>query len=269
MTRKHDLFDMNNAVLFVVVLFFLLFANVVPTSCVYLIEYDSRWQMFSMTMIPTLQLFDFVYVKNVTGQTEVHASYDNGDIILFQSPQDPDGFVLHRAVEKFQQDGSWYFKTKGDYNVAIDVWNITEDLVIGKVVALSRILPVGSYSVTIFSNSAFDSFHFNSTMNVLEFTVTALLTQSAPNSFLNVTVPNELVTGELDVLVNGSSVHFGHSTNATHHFILFDREGTDYIINIVLPEFPSLIILRLFMVAILIVAISYRRKHSVRKLSAI
>jgi hypothetical protein len=212
-------------------------------------------------MIPTLQLFDSVYIKNVTGQAEVRASYDDGDIILFQSPHDPDELFLHRAMEKFQQDSQWYFKTKGDHNVAIDDWNIPESLVIGKVVALCRVLPVYSYNVTVFSNSAFGNFHLNFTMNALEFTVTALLTRSAPAGFLNVTVPNELVTGELDVLVDGSSVDFGHSTNATHHFIWFDWEGTDYICNVVLPEFPSFLILPLLMMATILIVIVYRRKH--------
>ena len=209
-------------------------------------------------MIPTLQLFDLVYVKNVTGQAEVHASYYDGDIILFQTPSHPDEIFISRAVEKFQEEGSWYFKTKGDHNVAIDDWNIPESLVIGKVVALFRFLQVDSYNLTIFSNSAFDNLHLNFTSNTLRFTVTTLLTQSTHNSFLNVTVPNELVTGDIEVFVNDSPVDFEHSINATHSSIWFDWEGTNYTTNVVLPEFPLMIVLPLFMIATLLAAIAYR-----------
>ena len=239
----------------------LLCGNVVPAVYAYVVEYDSRWQIMSGSMLPTLEIFDFVYVKNVTGQAEVHASYDDGDIILFRSLY-AEEFIFHRAVEKFQQDSTWYFKAKGDNNQLIDAWNIPEDHVIGKVVALSRVLQVGSYNVTIFSNSAFVNFHVNATINALEFNVTMLLTQSGPISFLNVTIPNELVTGQLEVLVDGSSTYFEHSTNATHHFVWFDVEGINHITDVILPEFPSFLILPLFMMATLLMVIVYRRKHT-------
>lgn len=263
MTRKRDVVDLNNVVLLVAMLSFLLFACVVPAVFAYTVEYDFRWQMLYDSMIPTLQLFDFVYIKNVTGQAEVHASYIDGDIILFRVPSNPHEFMLHRAVEKFQQDSLWYFKTKGDHNEDIDDWNISENLVIGKAVGLSRLLQVDSYYVTVFSNSAFDNFHLNATINALEFTVTTLLTQSAPNSFLNVTIPAELVTGELDVRVDGSSVYFDYSDNVTHYFVWFDWEGSQYVSDIVLPEFPSLIVLPLFMIATSSTVIICRRKHTI------
>jgi len=237
----------------------LLFANFVPTACAYLIEYDLRLQMMSGSMHPTLEILDFVYVKNVTGQAEVHASPVDGDIILFQAPMHPDELILHRAVEKFQQDSTWYFKTKGDSNAANDSWNLPEDNVIGKAVALSRVQLVDPYNVTIFSNSAFSNFHHNATINALEFDVGTLLTQSAPNSFLNVTIPNELVTGQIDVLVNGSSVFFEQSANATHHSVWFDWEGTNYITDVVLPEFSFFLIFPTFMIATLLAVIVYRK----------
>lgn len=239
----------------------LLFANFVPTARAYLIEYDLRWQMISGSMHPTLEILDFVYIKNVTGQAEVHASPVDGDIILFQRPLNHE-LILHRAVEKFQEYSTWYFKTKGDNNAANDSWNLPEDNVIGKAVALSRVRLVDSYNVTIFSNLAFSNFHRNATINALEFDAGTLLTQSASNSFLNLTIPNELVTGQIDVLVNGSSIFFEQTANATHHSVWFDWVGTNYIADIVLPEFPSFLILPLFLIATLLAVIVYRRKHT-------
>jgi len=241
---------------------FMLSAGVFPVVFAYQIEYNSHWQISSGSMNPTLEVLDWVYVKNVSGQAEVYASYGDGDIILFRKPGDPNQFIIHRAVEKFQSDTIWYFKAKADNNVAVDPWDIPEDHVVGKVLAFSRIHQVNSQDVTIFSNSVFGDFHLNSSINALELDIGSYLTQSAPNSFLNITIPNELVTGELDVLANRLPIPFEHSTNATHHFIWFDWEGTNYTADIILPELPRFLILPFFMIATLLATILYRRKHS-------
>jgi len=231
----------------------------------YPIEYDFCLQIMSVSMQPTLEANDIVYIKNVTGLSEIYASPVNGDIIVFRSPYQPQVFIIHRAIEKFQQDSVWYFIAKGDNNPIADS-PISENYVVGKVVALVRVLQVGSYNVTIFSNSAFVDFHLNPTINALEFNVTMLLTQSAPNSFINITIPNGIVTGELSLLIDGSSIHFEHSTNTTHHFVWFELEETSYISDIVLPEFPSFIILPLSMIATSLAVIVYKRKHTVRQI---
>lgn len=226
----------------------------------YPIEYDFSLQIMSVSMQPTLEINDIIYIKNVTGLSEIYASPVNGDIIVFRYPYLPQQLIIHRAIEKYQQDSVWYFVTKGDNNPVADS-PVSEDYVVGKVVALVRVLQVNSHNVSVFSNSAFVDFHLNSTINALEFNVTMLLTQSAPNSFVNVTIPSGIVTGQLDVLVDGFSVNFEHSTNTTHHFVWFELEKTSYISDIVLPEFPSFLILPLFMIAILLAVAVYKRKR--------
>lgn len=109
---------------------------VFPVAFAYSVKYDSRWQMFSASMLPTLEVLDWVFVKNVSGQAEVYASYVDGDIILFRKPGNPDEFIIHRAVDKGQYQGTWYFTTKGDNNLFVDNWIVPEDDVVGKVVAI-------------------------------------------------------------------------------------------------------------------------------------
>ncbi len=232
-----------------------------PLVSAYEVEYDLSLQFFYGSMFPTLEMFDLVYVKNVSGQAEVYASYGDGDIILFQRPIQSNMLAISRAVEKFESDSTWYFKTKQDYNTSPDPWDVPESDVIGKIVALSRVETVDSHNVTVFSTSAFTDFHLNLTLNALEVDVAALLTQSSPSSFLNVTIPNELVTGDLDVMVDGFSIVFEHSANSTYHFVWFDWEGADYAAYIVLPEFSSAIGLLLLIGLATLTAVFVKRKH--------
>jgi signal peptidase I len=259
MSRLHDVLDLNK-VLLVGVLPFLLVANLVPDVCAWQITYDCTYEVISSSMLPTLELLDSAYVRNVTMHTEIHASQVDGDIIVFHMPGNPASIIIHRAIEELQEDSKWYFRTKGDNNVSPDFWNVSESDLIGKVVALSRVLFINSYNVTVFSNALFSDFHLNSSANSLDFSVDRFLTQTATNSFLNASIPNELVTGSINVIVNGSSVSFGQSTNSTYYFVWFDQTGTGYKSNIILPEFSSLMIPPLFMIVTLLAVIVYKRR---------
>ena len=54
-----------------------------------------------------------------------------GDIIEYQM----EGYtVIHRIIEKRQENGMFYFKTKGDNNEAEDKNEVTEEQLIGKVI---------------------------------------------------------------------------------------------------------------------------------------
>ena len=65
-------------------------------------------------------------------------SLDVGDVIVFQSAK-PDP-IIHRIVKKWEEDGKYYFKTKGDNNKdsikgsLVDETRIGEDRIIGKAV---------------------------------------------------------------------------------------------------------------------------------------
>ncbi len=103
----------------------------------------------------TLHRGDIIIIQSVKPE-ELNADYPNSDIIVFQKPntrENPDETpVVHRIVEKYQVDGTWYFQTKGDgnglnwpatadvsdYDSHGNLWSggegVPQDLVLGKVV---------------------------------------------------------------------------------------------------------------------------------------
>jgi signal peptidase I len=104
----------------------------------------------SGSMRPTLQVGDLIIVQGISNFSEVHAAaYDAkppGDILVFHKPENPEELIVHRAIYKFQINGTWYFKTKGDNNISADRWSgpngtsfpqeaLPQDYVIGKVIA--------------------------------------------------------------------------------------------------------------------------------------
>lgn len=247
----------------------LLCANSVSVARAYSIDYDSLWLYRSQSMFPTLVENDYVYIKNITGQADINASYSDGDIILFPEPPNPSMLIIHRAVEKFQQNNTWYFKAKGDNNTLIDPWDIPEKDVIGKAVALSRVCQVDSHNVTIFSNAVFTNVYIDLYVDAFVFNVTTLLSQSAPNSFANVTIPNEMLGyGGINwVWVNGTNVQFDQSYDTTNHYVSFDYGATNCLCYVNIPEYLSLVILPAFMLATLLAVIAYKRMYTRQKLA--
>ncbi|MBL7054223.1 signal peptidase I [Candidatus Woesearchaeota archaeon] len=65
-------------------------------------------------------------------------SLDVGDVIVFKSNK-PDP-IIHRIVNKWEEDGEYYFKTKGDNNQdsiknsLVDETKISKDMLVGKAV---------------------------------------------------------------------------------------------------------------------------------------
>jgi len=99
----------------------------------------------STSMVPTLNVGDLIIVQGVEASTLKVSSKFEGEIIVFQSPNNRDDFIVHRAIEKAFRDGVWYFRTQGDNsatNSSPDVWSgpdtwngmVSEKLVMGKVV---------------------------------------------------------------------------------------------------------------------------------------
>lgn len=101
----------------------------------------------STSMMPTLNVGDLIIVQGVEASTLRVGSKFEGEIIVFQHPNNRDDFIVHRAIEKIFsfRDGIWYFRTQGDNsatNSSPDVWSgphtwngmISQELVIGKVV---------------------------------------------------------------------------------------------------------------------------------------
>jgi len=83
----------------------------------------------SRSMEPTIHVNDLIVITGIDpGDIKV------GDIIVFESPVNPNMLIVHRVIKIIEKNGKLYFKTKGDNNRLEDPWLIDEKEIIGKVV---------------------------------------------------------------------------------------------------------------------------------------
>ena len=95
----------------------------------------------SGSMLPTLKIGDLLIIQGGLGAKDIYADPVDGDIIIFRDPRNPSGIpIVHRAIEKFQERGGWYFRTKGDNNPSPDSWPVPEDYLLGKVIVAVPLL---------------------------------------------------------------------------------------------------------------------------------
>jgi hypothetical protein len=100
-------------------------------------------------MEPTLKSGDVIVVLRWyeawnRGPSEIVASsYPDGDVVVFYTCTSANGMHrVSRVVEKFQENGTWYFITKGDASESYDPWSPIRGIVIvGKVIAVNSVLP--------------------------------------------------------------------------------------------------------------------------------
>ncbi len=89
----------------------------------------------SESMIPTLGVGDFILVGQIQDFDDVVAEpQPEGDILVFLKPGTSDEYIVHRAVEKTNNNGEWYFVTKGDNNAVQDGRSVKESNVMGRVI---------------------------------------------------------------------------------------------------------------------------------------
>lgn len=132
------------------------------------VPHDGRCDGWSDIFEQTLHVGDIIIIQGVDAE-EISADYPNSDIIVYLNPTNPAATpIVHRVVAKYQQNGTWYFQTKGDGNGhpwpapvstgeydSNSIWQtgqgVPEDLVLGKVVL--RIPMFGHITLFLRSNS--------------------------------------------------------------------------------------------------------------------
>jgi signal peptidase I len=92
-------------------------------------------QITSRDMTPTLNVGDTILVQPVSSISAIHANYETGDIICFHNPSNPDELIVHRAVDW----SSGGLLTRGDHTGSLDAWRITDEELVGKVVAVNSL----------------------------------------------------------------------------------------------------------------------------------
>ena len=121
------------------------------------------------------------------------------------------------------------------------------------------------YPIEIVSNSTISHFDFNQSLKQISFNVTCRL--DGTTGFCNITIPKSLLWGEFSLFMNDSplveSVDYAKTYNGTHYTFHITYIHSTYKIEVigtnVVPEFPSFLILPLFMIATLLAVIVYRR----------
>jgi len=87
----------------------------------------------STSMLPTLDVSDIIIVQG-TNASEIKAAPElEGDIIVYYGSSDIR--IVHRAIDKKFENGTWYFQTKGDNNPGPDLW-FSDKLLVGKVIGV-------------------------------------------------------------------------------------------------------------------------------------
>jgi parallel beta-helix repeat protein len=114
------------------------------------------------------------------------------------------------------------------------------------------------YHVQTICNSTISDFQFNGT--AISFNATG---ENETAGFCRMCVPTALMSDPYKVFVNGTEVSYDllPCSNSTHSYLYFTYNHSTQEV-IVIPEFPSFLILPLFMIATLLAVTVYRRKHS-------
>ncbi|MCP8316737.1 MAG: signal peptidase I [archaeon] len=85
----------------------------------------------SGSMVPTLNIGDYIVVKAVAFDELKSGPPPIGDIIVFRNPENPnDKPIVHRIYSIDYEQKT--IRTKGDHNSYVDPWIVTEEDIIGK-----------------------------------------------------------------------------------------------------------------------------------------
>ena len=128
-----------------------------------------------------------------------------------------------------------------------------------------------TYPISAVSNSTVSELTFNPAAKELTFKVNG---QSGTTGFCTISIPSDLIWGELSVYKDGSllvkDVDYTQSNNGTHHFFQINYSHSIHDFKIVgteaIPEFPSFIVVPILMATLLAGVIIYRRKHNITKI---
>jgi len=116
------------------------------------------------------------------------------------------------------------------------------------------------FNIEVISNSAVSNFQIDVTQKMVGFNVSGLEGMAGS---CNIAIPNIIVQdlwkGNYTVLLNDKPYPFINWTDPINTYISINYTHSEHKV-IIIPEFPSFIILPLFMIAILLAVIVYRRK---------
>jgi len=94
--------------------------------------------VISGSMEPEINKGDLLFLRGMDPENIKEQDSDHeGDIIVYDArglwegaPEDP---IVHRVIDKYREDGRWYFITKGDANAKVDKEPVSASRVLGVV----------------------------------------------------------------------------------------------------------------------------------------
>ncbi len=199
---------------------------------------------------------------------------DYSDLVEIDAT-DPNIPELWKATHTYIGQGGLYpvvltiYDNDGLYNSTTHIVNVT---IRGRTTIIFNVVwEHTKYQVLVSSNSTVTHFDFNQSLGQIEFEVSG---ETSIMGYCNVTIPKSLLAGDpWTVMIEGESIaNLISSDNETHSFIYFTYiHASTLQITIqgtwVISEFPSLLVLPLFMIVTLLAAIMYRSlacKHTLR-----
>jgi parallel beta-helix repeat protein len=121
---------------------------------------------------------------------------------------------------------------------------------------------LGKY-VNVISNSTIEDFEYFKNNSMIRMHVSNM-TYNQVHGFCRVCIPHDLMFEPFNVTINGVNPIYWNYTlydNGTHRWTYFEYEHSELEI-VIMPEFPSFLILTLFIIATLLTTIIYKRKQS-------
>jgi len=121
--------------------------------------------------------------------------------------------------------------------------------------------------VYVVSNSTIEDFEFCEPNNTIVMHVSNV-TLNQTFGFVRICIPHALMNETYHVTINGTEpyyINYSLADNGTHRWIYFSYQHSTQEV-IVIPEFPSSLVLPLFMIATLLAGIVYKRKKSKQRI---
>jgi parallel beta-helix repeat protein len=142
----------------------------------------------------------------------------------------------------------------GDSNYTIDANNDDRYPLMGMFTEFNA---TSEHHVQTICNSTISDFQFNGT--AISFNVSG---ENDTAGFCRVCIPTAMMSTTYNVFVNGTEVSYNllPCSNESFSYLYFNYTHSTQEV-IIIPEFPSFLILPLFMIATLLAVTAYRRKH--------
>jgi len=246
-------------------------------------KYLSNWvETWISTVKEETGVEPIIYVGSTTTRNYLNDSIAKYDLWIAHWTYDP---AISPETGIWASWDFWQWSNESKYaplgyvpgiagNVDLDLFNgymqrLYDAFTIPNVKVFNVVWENKTYPITVYSNSTVTHLVFNQTQAQISFNVTG---SNGSKGYCNITIPKDLLKGPWTYTMDGetpSVMDISEDENATHSFIYFTyiHAGT-FRIAIqgawVVPEFPSTIILTIFMLTtiILIVLTRYRRlKH--------